>query len=153
MTDQTTNERKVRRWLLFYRVGFAAIILGPVAAWLYDKSMVDNPAQIHWHYRQSLNEYGERLAMGDVRFVENRGYAIPQFLIDHGATITSKKGQCYIVWFSSMLDNPTPALIYCSNGFDPLPPELENMVREPKSKWRKLSDKWSECQWPWWVND
>lgn len=123
-----------------------------VLHWLYHRRMAGRPALIYSHYQRDLEDYGQRLANGGVQSEPSRGYAIPQFLLDKGAKLVTKNGGRYAVWFTSMLDNPTPVLWYSPNGFDPPPPELAKVLVEPKALWQQLSPKWGACYLPWWLN-
>lgn len=131
---------------------FVAVFCGLGCYWLYHLRMYEHPERIYPHYSRELAEYGQRLESGDVHYEPDRGYAIPQFLIDKGAKSITKHERCYVVWFSSLLDNPTPVLWYSPAGFDPVPHELTKIVGEPKTKWQQLSPTWGACYMPWWLN-
>ena len=120
--------------------------------WLFHQSLHGHPERIYPHYSQELDVYGQRLETGDVQFVEGRGYAVPQFLIDKGVKWVYKSGSCYGIVFTSMLDNPTPMLWFSPGGFDPIPREVAKIFNEPQAEWRQLSPTWGMCYKPWWLN-
>lgn len=111
--------------------------------WLQHQRMHERPELIYPHYSQELDAYGRRLEVGDVLYVEGRGYAIPQFLIDKGAKWIVRQGDCYVVVFNSFLDNPTPELWYCPGGFDPMPAAAGKVATDPKARWQQLAPRWA----------
>ena len=142
--------QRPKRWIVL-PILFVSFC-GFVTYWLYHQRMYERPERIYPHYSRELEVYGQRLESGDVRSEQGRGYAIPQFLIDKGAKTVTKHGRCYAIWFSSLLDNPTPVLWYSPAGFDPVPPELAKVVAEPQAKWQQHSPTWGACYLPWWLN-
>ncbi len=52
---------------------------------LQHQQMQDKPELVYRHYERELQDYGRRLQGGEVRYVEGRGYGLPDYLIAHGA--------------------------------------------------------------------
>ena len=113
--------------------------------WLNHQRMQDKPEALYPYYESRLQDYGRRLAAGDVNYEEARKYGIPQYLIDHGARYCTKHGDCFCVSFGAFLDNPTPELWYSPNGFDPMPAELAHMNRNGVRQWIPLAPQWAAC--------
>jgi hypothetical protein len=129
-----------------------AVVLGGCCGlslyWLMHQRMQDNPAAVYRCYKAELHRYAERLQAGEVRYVEGRGYGIPQFLIDHGARYVVKKGDCYVVIFGFMPTDAVPELWFSPNGFDPLPLDLETLKHgKGYFHWEQLSSQWGACLW------
>jgi hypothetical protein len=116
--------------------------------WLKHQWMQDNPPSVYRYYQAELDRYAQRLQTGAVRYVEGRGYGIPQFLIDHGARYVVKKGDCYVVIFGFMPTDAVPELWFSPDGFDPIPAELAS-VKNGKGyfHWKQLSAHWGACHW------
>ena len=115
---------------------------------LHHMRMQDNPALVYRCYERELHRYAERLEAGNVYHEPNRGYAIPQFLIDHGARYVVKKDECFVVVFGFMPTDAVPELWYSPKGFDHLPPGLEELKRKSGYfQWEQLSHHWSACHW------
>jgi hypothetical protein len=116
--------------------------------WLQHQRLQDDPAAVYRQYEAELHRYAERLQAGDVNNVEGRGYGIPQFLIAHGARYVVKRGDCYVVVFGFMPTDAVPELWFNANGFDPLPPELDELKRQSGFlQWEQLSPQWGACHW------
>jgi hypothetical protein len=109
---------------------------------LKHQRMKDRPELVYRCYEHELQEYGRRLQIGDVRYVEGRGYGLPQYLIDHGARYCVKKGNCFCVFFGFILDDPIPELWFSPSGFDPMPPEIAEDCRTQQGQWETLSSQW-----------
>lgn len=116
--------------------------------WLHHQRMQDDPALVYRHYDRELHRYAERLVSGEVYSEPNRGYAIPQFLIDHGARYVVKKDECFVVVFGFMPTDAVPELWYSPKGFDPLPAGLEVLKQHSGYfHWEELSPNWGACFW------
>ncbi len=116
--------------------------------WLFHQRMQDNPAMVYRHYEQDLHRYAERLEAGEVHSEPNRGYAIPRFLIAHGARYVVKNEECFVVVFGFMPTDSVPELWYSPKGFDPLPPGLEETKRNSTYfRWEQLAANWGACHW------
>jgi hypothetical protein len=110
--------------------------------------MQDDPAAVYRHYEPDFHRFAERLQAGEIRGIEGRGYAMPQFLIDHGAQYVVKKGDCFVVIFSFMPTDAVPELWFSPSGFDPLPPDLESRKQgNGYFHWEQLSSQWGACHW------
>jgi hypothetical protein len=106
------------------------------------------PEKIYPHYKQELQVYAERLDAGVVHeSVPNRGYDLPQCLIDNGARYCNKFGNCYCITFESLLDNPVPELWYSPTGFTDVP-QIVSEVKHLKARWQKLDTNWACCYRP-----
>jgi hypothetical protein len=130
----------------------AVVIIGGCCGfplyWLHHERMNEHPERIYPYYKRELHEYGRRLEAGDVRYVEDRGYGIPRFLIDKGAKWVVKNEDCYVVVFHTFVDNPTPELWYSPAGFDPMPPTAAKLAADPKARWQPLAPQWAACYRP-----
>jgi hypothetical protein len=116
--------------------------------WLRQPRMQDNPAVLYRHYEPELQRYAERLQADEARSVEGREFGLPQFLIDHGARYVVKNGDCFVVIFGFMPTDSVPELWFSPNGFDPLPPGLEELKRTSGYfRWEQLSPQWGACHW------
>jgi hypothetical protein len=116
--------------------------------WLHHQRMQDDPALVYRYYERELHGYAQRLEAGEVYSDPNRGYAIPPFLIDHGARYVVREGGCFVVVFGFLPPAAVPELWYSPQGFDPLPPGLEEVKRKSGYfRWESLSPHWGACHW------
>jgi len=141
-----------RLWRILAVTLAAATIIGGCCGlpfyWLQHQRMRNNPAAVYRHYQPELHRYAERLQAGEVHSVEGRGYAIPQFLIDHGARYVVQKGDCFVVIFEFLPTDAVPELWFSPNGFDPLPPDLAALKQDKEYfRWEQLSPQWGACHW------
>jgi hypothetical protein len=116
--------------------------------WLRQHRMQNDPALVYRHYERQLHSYAERLMAGAVYSEPDYGYAIPQFLIDHGARYVRKQNDCFVVIFGFMPTDAVPELWYSPKGFAPLPTRLEELKRHSAYfRWEELSPNWGACFW------
>jgi hypothetical protein len=116
--------------------------------WSHQQRMQDNPARVYRHYQSELHRYAERLQAGEVRYVEGRGYALPQFLIDQGARYVIKIDDCFVVVFGFMPTDAVPELWFSPNGLNPRPRTLERRAHgKGHFEWEQLSPNWGACYW------
>lgn len=115
---------------------------------LHNQRMENNPAVVYRRYKRELHGYARQLEAGEVYREPDRGYAMPQFLPDHGARFVVRKGDCFVVVFGFLPTDSVPELWYSPKGFDPLPSELEEL-RQTSSyfRWVQLSPNWGACHW------
>jgi hypothetical protein len=127
-----------------------ALVFGCCGLPLYlldHQRMQNNPKRIFRRYEPELRGYAHRLEAGEVYSEEGRGYAIPPFLIDHGARYTTKEGDCFVISFGFMPTDAVPELWYCPKGFDPLPEALADRKRHSYFQFVQLAPDWAECHW------
>lgn len=139
-----------RKFLVSLAAAFLVIgaCCGLLLHCLHHWRMQDNPALLYRYYERELHEYAERLEAGEVRKDARRGYAIPQFLIDHGARYVIKNEDCFVVVLGFMPTDPVPELWYSPKGFNPLPPRLEELKKgRGYFDWEELSPNWGACFW------
>jgi hypothetical protein len=122
-------------------------ICGLAWNWLEHQRMQNHPARIFLRYEQELRRYGARLESGEVYSEADRGYALPQYLIDHGARSCTKEGDCFIIHFSFMPTDAVPELWYSPYGFEPLPEELAQRRQNSYFRFTQLATDWGECYW------
>ena len=95
-----------------------------------------------------LREYVQRINAGEVLHEEKRGYAIPQFLIDAGATLVKKQNDgCIVIFFDFLPTDAVPELWYYARGFDPLPAGLQERKQRAYFHWELLAPDWGYCKW------
>jgi hypothetical protein len=142
--------KRLRRYIVLFlalSIGIGGCCTLPLY-WLQHLRMQDDPARVYRYYERELRRYAERLEAGEVYSEPNRGYTIPQFLVNHGATYVVKKGECFIVRFEVMATDPVPELWYSSKGFEPLPEGLKQLKHENHYfRWEQLSPNWGACYW------
>jgi len=111
-------------------------------------AMQDNPGAVFRHHGPELLDYGRRLTGGEVRYVEGRGYALPQFLIDAGARYAVIEGDAFVVGFGFMPTDAVPELWFSPKGFEPWPTSLaERRRRNSFFRFQQLAPNWGECYW------
>ena len=136
---------KHRRWAPI--VG-AVLVVASVASWAIRDARADrDPARVYSRYSSELAAYAERLQTGRVPRDSNGEYAMPQFLIDRGATHVRREGECFVITFGFMPSDAVPELWFSPTGFDPLPKELAERKHHPYFRFVQLSDEWAECDW------
>jgi hypothetical protein len=140
-----------RRFLPMF--GLAAVVLacaGLSMRGLDELRTNQNPERIFRRYEQDLRTYVARLQAGGVRAVSDgkadHEYAIPQFLIDRGATrVTWHDGRAIIQFFVGPVD-AVPELWYSPNGFDAAEIE-QRRQRAGYFRWEQLAPDWAACYW------
>jgi hypothetical protein len=142
-----------RRWLLVLIALLTVFLLGGGCGLLFDYCsnfvfIHDCPEKIYPAYKAQLQTYAARLDAGDVYSEPNRGYSIPQYLIDHGAQYCTKHGDCYCISFGTFLDNPAPELWYSPTKFADVPPILSKVMTNPRARWKQLDTNWGSCYRP-----
>src|SRR4051812_28268240 len=101
--------RRLRHFLVFLLPAMAVIgVCCLVWYCVHHDRMQDNPKALHHYYEPELQRYAERLLAGDVEWEARNDYAIPQFLIDHGAKHVNTKGKCVVITFGFMPTDAVP---------------------------------------------
>lgn len=106
------------------------------------------PDRVFRKREAELRDYVSRMQNGEIIHVEKRGYAIPQFLIDAGASSVRKSEDgCIVIFFDFMPTDAVPELWYSEQGFDPFPEGLEDRKRRAFFQWKLLAPDWGYCLW------
>ena len=116
--------------------------LGPEIA----KKTHPDPVRIFREHEVELRDYVRRINAGQVQ-ENDRGYALPQFLIDDGAKEIKKKDGCIVIVFNFLPTDAVPELLYCERGFNPLPAELAERKKLAFFRWELLAPDWGFCKW------
>jgi hypothetical protein len=111
--------------------------------------MYKNPERVFRRYEPELRAYVDRLREGLVQR-DTHGqpdeYAMPQFLIDRGATRAYwRRGRVTIQFFVGAVD-AVPQLEYSPEGFDPQVAK-ERSQSGSYFKWVPLAPDWAACYW------
>ncbi len=107
-----------------------------------------HPDKVFGKREADLREYIRRINAGEVYHEDKRGYTVPQFLIDAGATVVKKQDDgCIVIFFDFLPTDAVPELWYSERGFDPLPAGLQARKRRPFFHWQPLAPDWGYCKW------
>jgi hypothetical protein len=126
----------------------AALVAGSIvscAAW--DVRADRDPARVYRRYSSELHAYVARIQAGSVARDPRGEYAMPQFLIDRGATHARREGDCIVITFGFLPADAVPELWFSPTGFDPPPEGIAQRKHHPYFKFDVLSPAWAECDW------
>jgi hypothetical protein len=128
----------------------AIMVLSGVVAllWSSRKMSVPAPIQVLQTHETRILEYIDSIRHGKIpRRDDGRGFAVLDVLVNAGATQVRTEDNCVVITFGFMPTDAVPELIYCADGFDPLPTVLLDRKRKAYFEMTTISPQWIYCRW------